>query len=193
MTADVRLIAATNRDLKKEMEEGNFREDLYFRLNVLSIELPELKDRQGDVRILAEHFLGEMAQGLRLSEGAVEVLSRYRWPGNVRELRNVMERMSILAEGEELTVEDIPGDVLEQVEAQGVQPGGEATEGGDGEGEEGERPPPLALLERRHIESVLEYTGGNKARAARILGITAATLYNKLKAYKAADAETKDG
>ncbi|MEZ6186249.1 MAG: sigma-54 dependent transcriptional regulator [Planctomycetota bacterium] len=186
LVSDVRLLAATNRNLKKEVEAGNFREDLYYRLNVVEIELPQLKEREGDVAILAQHFLGEMAPGRSLSEAALQILGRYPWPGNVRELRNVIERMSILAEGKELGVDDVPGDV--QAGAEEARP---ASDPGITPAD-GIRPPSLADLERHHIEQVLEFTGGNKAKAARILGITAATLYNKLKAYKAQDA-TRDG
>ena len=186
LVSDVRLIAATNRNLKKEVEEGRFREDLFYRLNVVEIELPELKDRAGDVEILAKHFLVELAPGLKLSDDALKVLARYPWPGNVRELRNVIERMSILAEGTILTPDDIPGDVRAgaEVTPPSSEPGQENLTPFDGI-----RPPSLSEIERRHIESTLEFTGGNKARAARILGITAATLYNKLKIYRTQDAE----
>ena len=191
LVADVRLIAATNRNLKKEVEEGRFREDLYYRLNVVEVELPELKDREGDVEMLARHFLQEYAPGLDFSPEALEVLAAYPWPGNVRELRNVIERISILAEGHQVGPDDIPGDVRAGAEARGAAPEPPSTDQNSSTPAEGLRPPSLAEIERRHIESVLSFTGGNKARAARILGITAATLYNKLKAYKAQDAELK--
>ncbi len=185
LTADVRLIAATNRNLKQEMEQGNFREDLFYRLNVLAIELPELRERYGDVEILAKHFLKEMNPHLRFGPDTLKILARYPWPGNVRELRNAVERMSILAEGPMLSPDDIPADVREGGELNLTPAGGiTALQAGLGE-----RPPSLAQVERRHIEEVLRFTGGNKARAARILGITAATLYNKLKVYKAQDAK----
>ena len=181
--ADVRLIAATNRNLKVEMEGGNFREDLYYRLNVLTVELPELKDRYGDVELLARHFLAEQAPYKRIHEEALRLLARYPWPGNVRELRNVIERMSILSEGDELQPEDVPADVREGAELNMTPAGGVAAF----ELNQNDVPAVLSEVERRHIEDVLRFTGGNKARAARILGITAATLYNKLKVYKAAD------
>lgn len=185
LTADVRLITATNRNLKTEMEKGTFREDLYHRINVLSIELPELKERYGDVEILAKHFLTEMGDKQQLSDEALTLLARYPWPGNVRELRNVIERMSILAENDVLSPEDIPADVREGAELNLTPAGGVAAPNLG----ENESPPPLSVVERLHIEEVLRFTGGNKARAARILGITAATLYNKLKVYKAQDAK----
>jgi DNA-binding NtrC family response regulator len=191
LVSDVRLIAATNRNLKQEIEAGRFREDLYYRLNVVTIELPELRARPGDIALLARHFLEEVAPGrLALSDEALDILARYPWPGNVRELRNTIERMSILAERDALTPDDIPADVRGGADVHSsddMEPlpdGGEA--GTAAPGTEGD-PPNLALIERRHIEQVLAHTGGNKARAARILGITAATLYNKLKLYKAQD------
>ena len=190
LVADVRLIAATNRNLKKEVEEQRFREDLYYRLNVVEVELPELKDREGDIEILARHFLRDQAPGLELSPEALEVLAAYPWPGNVRELRNVIERISILAEGHVITPDDIPGDVRAGAELREARAAAEQLGPADQNSStpaNGLRPPSLAELERRHIESVLAFTGGNKARAARILGITAATLYNKLKVYKAQD------
>jgi DNA-binding NtrC family response regulator len=185
LNSDVRLIAATNRNLKSEMEAGNFREDLYYRLNVLTVDLPELKDRYGDVELLARHFLEGMAPGKALDEEALRLLARYPWPGNVRELRNVIERMSILAEGDRLLPEDVPADVREGAEMNMTPAGGVAAP----DLTPTDTPPPLSEVERRHIEDVLRFTGGNKARAARILGITAATLYNKLKVYKAHDAQ----
>jgi DNA-binding NtrC family response regulator len=191
LVSDVRLLAATNRALKQEIEAGRFREDLYYRLNVVTIELPELKERPGDVSLLAKHFLEEVAPGrLSLSDEALELLARYPWPGNVRELRNTIERMSILAERDVLGVDDIPGDVRAAAELQGSGDStdeGEPLPGGEAGEAKGDVPTSLADLERRHIEHVLTFTGGNKARSARILGITAATLYNKLKLYKAQD------
>ena len=185
LVSDVRVIAATNRNLKSSMEDGEFREDLYYRLNVLTIDLPELKDRYGDVELLARHFTEEMAPGKEIQEETLRLLARYPWPGNVRELRNVIERMSILAEGAEFSPEDVPADVREGAELNMTPAGGVAAL----DLSSSDTPPPLSEVERRHIEDVLRFTGGNKARAARILGITAATLYNKLKVYKAQDAQ----
>ncbi len=154
---------------------------------MLTVELPELKERYGDVEILAKHFLADLGKQA-LSDEALILLARYPWPGNVRELRNVIERMSILAEGEVLNPEDIPADVREGAEMNLTPAGGVAQPNLS----DGEMPPPLSMVERLHIEEVLRFTGGNKARAARILGITAATLYNKLKVYKAADAKAAE-
>jgi two-component system response regulator HydG len=185
LRTDVRLIAATNRNLKEEIEKGRFREDLFYRLNVVSVELPELKDRYGDVEILARHFLKELDPHQTISDEASALLARYPWPGNVRELRNVIERMSILAEGDVLGVDDLPGDVRMGAEMRITPPTGTSMTPLGVE----QLPPSLSDIERNHIEEVLRFTGGNKARAARILGITAATLYNKLKVYKARDAK----
>ncbi len=191
LVTDVRLIAATNRNLKQEIEAGRFRDDLYYRLNVVTIELPALRERPGDVTLLARYFLEDVAPGLRLTDEALEVLARYPWPGNVRELRNTIERMSILAERDELTPEEIPGDIRAGAELAAAE-ASESSEDGEPLPAEpadanGDAPITLALVERRHIEHVLAFTGGNKARAARLLGITAATLYNKLKLYKSQD------
>lgn len=189
--SDVRIIAATNRELKREMEQKQFREDLYYRLNVLTLELPALKDRAEDIGLLAEHFLalaGRKAGSLRFDPEALSVMSAYPWPGNVRELKNVVERISILCDGELIEVSDLPGDILAGAEeAMRAPPEAEVvSEGGEG------YPPPLSEVERHHIMRVLEFTSGNKSRAAKILGITPATLYNKLKLYRAKD-ESQDG
>ena len=185
--ADVRIIAATNRELKKEMEEGRFREDLFYRLNVLTIELPSLKERPEDVQALAEHFLALSGAGptaRSFSKEALGVLSNYPWPGNVRELRNVVERISILCDSEEIGVDDLPGDILAGAEEAMREAPFDDVEGeGELRGPEG-IPPPLSEVERVHIFRVLEFTGGNKTRSAKILGITPATLYNKLKIYR---------
>ncbi|MBX3471336.1 MAG: sigma-54-dependent Fis family transcriptional regulator [Planctomycetes bacterium] len=191
LVTDVRLIAATNRNLKQEIETGRFREDLYYRLNVVTIELPVLRERPGDVALLARFFLEDVAPGRTLADDALEVLARYPWPGNVRELRNTIERMSILAEHDLLTVEEIPGDIRAGAELSGDAPGDD--EAAPAAEATGDAPPTLADVERRHIEHVLGFTGGNKARAARLLGITAATLYNKLKLYKAQDEQKPSG
>ncbi len=190
LTADVRLVAATNRNLKSEIETGRFREDLFYRLNVVTIELPDLKERGGDVPLLARHFLEDVApRPLTFSPEALEVLGRYPWPGNVRELKNVVERMSILAEKDVLGIDEVPGDIRAGADrAEAAAARAEPAPAGDADGAPtapGETPPSLEEVEQRHIEHVLGFTGGNKTRAAKILGITPATLYNKLKLYKA--------
>jgi DNA-binding NtrC family response regulator len=161
---DVRVIAATNRDLAADVAARRFREDLYFRLNVMSIELPPLRDRPGDVLLLARYFLGS---GWNLDPHVCQVLERYRWPGNVRELSNVLKRATVLAESSMVTLDDLPAELVEAA----LESAAPATEAID---------PRLAALERAHVLRVLEEYHGNKARTARMLGIHRRTLYRLL-------------
>ncbi len=181
---DVRVIAATHRDLEHEIAEGRFREDLYYRLAVLVLKLPPLCEREGDVTLLANHFLDEFHQtGLplrTLSEPARAALERYEWPGNVRELRNVIERVAILARGEVIEESDLPPEVRN---ASGSMRGA-----GDS-ASEGKLPPigtPLsevrAEAEKRYLQAVLEATGGNVSEAARRIGLERTHLHKKLTA-----------
>jgi DNA-binding NtrC family response regulator len=165
---DVRVLAATNRDLAREVEAGNFREDLYYRLNVVTIKLPPLAERLEDLPLLAEHvleqFSGEMGGAKkRISRDAMDVLLGHSWPGNVRELENVLKNAAILARGDELGPEDIH---LTR-HAAADEPAASTLN--------------LSELERQTIHKVLKLTGGNKTRAAEILGISRLTLYRKLK------------
>jgi DNA-binding NtrC family response regulator len=112
VTVDVRVVAATNRDLKKRVAEKLFREDLYYRLNVVSVTLPPLRERRADIRPLAEHFLRELKPGARFASDTLAALERHDWPGNVRELRNVVERATVLLEGDEIAPSDLPSEVL---------------------------------------------------------------------------------
>jgi DNA-binding NtrC family response regulator len=173
ITVDVRVVAATNRDLEPMIRQGIFREDLFYRLNVIPIALPPLRERREDIPLLAEHFLARFAQRqgrvLRLSAGATERLLRYGWPGNVRELENAMERLAILARDE--TIE--PGDLPPHVGAGlllGQAPGLAALQ-------------TLAEAERAHIIQILERYSWNHSRAAEVLGIGRTTLWRKLKDY----------
>lgn len=164
---DVRLIAATNRDLNKEVAEGRFREDLYYRLNTFILSLPPLRERKDDIKELADYFLQFFSRregrlGLKLAKEALHALERYEWKGNIRELRNVMERAVILA-GSEVQLQDLPGQL--------VQHGASATTYS------------LAEVEKAHIKKMLAYTSGNKTKAAQLLGIGVATLYRKLEEY----------
>ena len=166
---DLRIIAATNRDLEKEIAAGNFREDLYFRLSVFRIQLPALSQRREDVAEYARYFVGQFAakMGKRIEtidDAYIAALERHTWHGNVRELRNVVERSLIMADGERLSA-----DTLSPEFRAGA----------------GAPPDSLALdaLERHHILKVLEYAKGNKTEAARLLGIGIATLYRKLESY----------
>ena len=168
---DVRIISATNRDLKKEIENGHFREDLYFRLSVFQIHLPPLRERKKDIEMLAETFLKRFSTKLKkeikgMTSEVVDILKGAEWRGNIRELKNVMERSAIVCD-EEVTVQDLPID---------LQCAGMDEEQGKEEFE-------LAVIEQKHITKVLQYTRGNKTEAARLLKIGLATLYRKIEAY----------
>ncbi len=172
--ADIRVIAATNRDLKKRMAEGAFREDLYFRLNVITVEMPPLRVRHGDLLRFAEHYLKHFAAQCGrtiggFSEGAVSRILSYPWPGNLRELRNAIERAVILAHHERIELEDLPVDV--DGASNGHAPGGVPQPG---------ELVTLDKLEEAHIRKVLERTG-SVAEAAKVLGIDDATIYRKRK------------
>jgi DNA-binding NtrC family response regulator len=173
---DVRVICATNRDLKEEIKRGRFREDLYFRLHVFTIHLPPLKERREDVPLLVQHFIekfnaetGKRVQGV--SPGAMAILHDYAWPGNIRELRNTVERAMILTDGEMIDEEHLPPDMRP------TRPGAAMLR------------VPLGLqlrdVEKEYILASLQKNGGNKARTAELLGISEKTLYNKLNRYAA--------
>lgn len=169
-TVDVRVLCATNRDLRDMVERDEFREDLFFRVNTFEIRLPALRDRREDVVPLAEHLLKRAARGKpapALSVGAVETLTGYDWPGNVRELANVMEYALILSGGVKIEAEHLPSQ-LSQGLANSVFP---ITEG---------KPPTLHDVEMRHILRILEQNDGNKPETAKQLGISLKTLYNRL-------------
>jgi DNA-binding NtrC family response regulator len=171
---DVRVIAATNRDLETAVEEGRFRKDLFFRINVVRLDVPPLRARGGDILLLAQHFLQDIAARSGkpvkgFSPSVAEKLLAYRWPGNVRELRNAMERAVALTRFEELAVEDLPETVRDYKPSHMVL-------GGDSSGEL----LPLEEVERRYVQHVLELVGGNKSTAARVLGLGRRTLYRKI-------------
>jgi len=177
---DFRLIAATNRDLEREVSEGRFREDLYYRLKVVTLRIPPLRERPGDMLQLADHFLGIFCQehgkpAKRLSPEALELLSRYPWPGNVRQLRNVMESVVVFHQGELIQPADLPVEVRE---SSALAPPGGPVQVVAGE------PRTMADIERQAILETLDRTGGHRARAADILGIGLRTLQRKLKEYK---------
>jgi two-component system NtrC family response regulator len=163
---DVRIIAATNRDLKKSIEAGRFREDLYYRLNVFTIQLPPLRERVDDIPELTNHFIsyyaGKQNKSLQISREALQLLMKHSWNGNTRELRNVLERASILADAEILP-EHLPYDIQRQ---------DQSSEGLT-----------LASVEKKHIQKVLEFTKGNKTKTAEALGIGLTTLYRKMEEY----------
>ncbi len=171
---DVRIVTATNRDLETAVEENRFREDLFFRINVIQLDIPPLRSRGTDVLLLAQHYLqlfakraGKEVEGL--SEGIAERLLNYSWPGNVRELRNVIERAVALTRYNKLAVEDLPEKIRDYRSSQ-------VFIGGDDPSEL----VPVEEVERRYIEHVLRTVDGNKTLAARILGLDRKTLYRKL-------------
>ena len=190
MHVDVRVIAATHQNLERLIAEGRFREDLYYRLNVISITLPPLRERTEDIFELALHFLTRAAKPAgkhitHIDEPAVEALKRHNWPGNIRELENAIERAIVLAEQEVITIQDLPpefvnsgssfrrDDVGFRAELNPLEP----------------RFQPMNELrfrktrdaEREQLVSALQRTGGNKAEAARLLGIPRSTFFSKLK------------
>ena len=176
---DVRVVAATNRELEEEVKEGRFREDLYFRINVVTIRLPPLRERPSDIPLLVDHFLAKYAARERRNDAgvapqAMALLQRYAWPGNVRELENVIERALALSKDGVILPSDLPAEIAQEAAATG---GVAATAAGGGLVEDR---PTLAELERRYIELILRETGGNKKRAAEILGIDRRTLYRTL-------------
>jgi DNA-binding NtrC family response regulator len=173
---DVRVVAATNRELEDEVKAGRFREDLYFRINVVTIRLPPLRERPTDIPLLVDHFLSKYAAREKRSDAgvaaaAMALLSRHGWPGNVRELENVIERALALSKDGVILPSDLPPEITQ---AHGSQLA-TATPGGIADDR-----PTLAELERRYIELILRETGGNKKRAAEILGIDRRTLYRTL-------------
>ena len=171
VNVDVRLIGATNRDLPAMIKQGEFREDLYYRLNVIPIEMPPLRERSGDIGLLAGHFLERFAPDKKLAGASLRLLEDYHWPGNVRELQNTIERATILSQGKVITPEDLPaemrmgaplsGDAI-RLPAEGVA---------------------LGKVERELIMQALERTGGNRTRAAELLGISRHTLLYRIEKY----------
>ena len=182
---DIRVIAATNLNAKKAIDEGKLREDLFYRLNVIGIHLPPLRERTDDIPLLAEAFIREFAAANQkpvagTDAAAMDRLMRHRWPGNIRELRNVIERGVIIAKGPLLTPADLPGLADMSTPAAPIASGSLA--------------PGMTVddMERKLIDVTLAHTGGNKTKAAAMLGISVKTLHNKLKAagIEAADAES---
>jgi two-component system, NtrC family, response regulator AtoC len=177
---DFRLIAATNRDLEKEVADGRFREDLYYRLKVVTLRIPPLRERPSDIPPLLEHFLVQFCQEhgkppKTLSAEALELLSRYPWPGNVRELKNVMESVVVFHQDGEVTLNDLPPEIRDSSTL--------STSGTPVQSVVGE-PRTMADIERQAILETLGRTAGHRARAADILGIGLRTLQRKLKEYK---------
>jgi two-component system NtrC family response regulator len=168
---DVRVIAATHRDLRRRVIDGAFREDLFYRLHVVPIHLPPLRERLGDIVPLAEHFLARAGSNRRLAPDAQELLVRQAWPGNVRELRNVMERAAVLVRGDVISAADL--DFITQAR----------TESSAVEWPDEDLPSATRRLEEMIIRRALARSGGNRAEAARLLGIHRQLLYTKMKRY----------
>ena len=178
---DVRIVSATHRDLRRCVAEGTFREDLYYRLNVLDVRVPPLRDRRGDLALLVEHFLGRFAGDTppKLSAAAWDVLCNYAFPGNVRELEHAVQHAVVLARGGEIQRQHLPYDIAPppeggfEPEAEGFSPLSEA----------------VGTFERAYLIRALKQTGGKKTRAAELLGISRKNLWEKLKGYGVTDAE----
>jgi DNA-binding NtrC family response regulator len=173
---DIRIIAATHRDLSKEITEGHFREDLYYRISVFQIHLPALRERLSDMELLVTHFIrlfrpGKEAKGIELDPTFYKALKMHSWKGNIRELRNVIERSLILMEGKRLYATDLP---VEFQQTEDVIPGKSKEFSAFS----------MAAAEKLHIQKVLNYTQGNKSETARLLGIGITTLYRKIEEYR---------
>ena len=179
---DVRIIAATHQDLQERVDEGVFREDLYWRLDVLRLDVPPLRERRADVPLLVESFLSSVAErqggpDLRISPHALAVLVEVPWPGNVRQLFNTLERAAAFAEGPEIRLEDLPGHVRSAGRSAAVVRSA------------ADREATLADVQRDYIFEILGRAGGNKTRAAELLGIPRRTLYRRLEEYGNTEAE----
>jgi DNA-binding NtrC family response regulator len=178
---DIRVVAATNQELEALVKQGNFREDLYYRLNVIPIRVPPLRERVSDIPLLVVHFLQEFSKkkkksAKRLSPQAMDLLIRYPWPGNVRELENLMERLVILTEGNVVEVEDLP-QRFREIGSMGV-PGAESI---DFPADGLNLPQALQEFERRLILKALERSNWVKSRAAQLLNLNRTTLIEKMK------------
>ena len=178
LPVDVRVIAATNKPLLKEIEEGRFREDLYYRLNVIALNVPALRDRREDIPLLANRFLTLFAEKNRksvkgFSPQAMDGMLQYRWPGNVRELMNAVERSVVMSRHDYINLEELPLEIKEGVSGNDQAPAPSSSS------------PDVSLMEveKQTILRTLEATEGNKSEAARRLGITRKTLHKKLKSY----------
>ena len=184
---DIRVIAATNRDLQAEMTTGRFREDLYHRLNVVSLHLPPLREHKSDIALLVAHFLRECGGG-SLDSAAMDAMLAYDWPGNVRELRNTVQRMSALISGSTMQVGDLPTSIQHYLASRDLSTLTVAVEDQDMDGlpveSRGPAIMPLAAVEKQMIIQTLRFTRGDRAKAAQMLGIGRTTLYRKIKEYR---------
>ena len=172
---DVRVIAATNHDLKEKIRDQLFRDDLFYRLNVINIVMPALKDRPEDLPLLIDYFLDRMRQKLPrpikwVSKSALKFLLEYAWPGNIRELQNVIERAALLSQGEYILPKDLPFGSSREASLAHLS-------------EKAKKNRPLEEVEKDYILEVLQEVKGNRSKAAQVLGIGRKTLYNKLEKY----------
>jgi DNA-binding NtrC family response regulator len=200
--SDFRIIAASNRDLAREVEKGTFRRDLFFRLSVVNVKIPPLRDRKEDIPALVNHFLNRVGGNYTLTAETLEALLSYDWPGNVRELENCIQHMVAINSGPLLHVADLPSNLqnhLLEKKSQYLMAAASARPAASGEEQGGgitlpdaatarsfPAVIPLSELERRAIMNALEYTKGDRAVAAHLLGIGRTTLYRKLKEYQLA-------
>ena len=180
VSVDVRFIAATHRDLKEDVEKGDFRQDLFYRLNVITIKLPSLSERHGDIPLLAYHFLAQKSKDMNkdvqnIKKESMDLLCQYGWPGNIRELENVIERAVALANGPEITIGDLP-DFISNLSI-------ETYRRADSE------IPNLEEQEKNYIKWVLHKCEGNKTKAAKVMGIDRVSLWRKIKRYGMEDEE----
>jgi two-component system nitrogen regulation response regulator NtrX len=187
LTVDVRVVAATNKNLSDEIQKGNFREDLFYRLNVIPFFVPPLREHREDIPMLADDFLGEFARAYgrrpkRLAEPALEALLEYRWPGNVRELRNLIERLVIMVPGERIERRHLP----HALQRDGARANSPTAAGGFFSLQQAR-----AAYERDYILRKLEESRGNVSRAAEALGLERSHLYRKMKSLGIAAADAK--
>ncbi len=174
ISVDVRIVSATNLDLKKEVEEGRFREDLYYRLNVITIEVPSLRERREDIPLLVSHFVGEFSKENNkiinnITSRVRAALYNYDWPGNVRELRNVIESSVVLCKDQDIDMDDLPPAISNQSESENIL--------------KIELPQTITDIEKKAIIATMKITAGNKSKAADLLGFTRKTLHTKLNEY----------
>ncbi len=179
---NVRLVSATSRDLEQEVKEGNFREDLFYRINTITLRMPPLRERPEDIPLLLDYFLNNSnnsnkSNGLKISNRALEALQAYRWPGNVRELKNTVERLTILTDGDTVRLDELPFSIRMSQKNEG------SNEGRGSVVSHNVKHMTLDELEKSHILQMLSYQSGNKTKTAKALGITIKTLYNKLHHY----------
>ena len=179
---DVRLIAATNADLEEDVKGGKFRSDLFYRLNVIPLHIPALRERPDDLQLLADHFIRKYCKRNKvdpktLSQGALEALNKYNWPGNVRELENCIERAVLFSRGDEIDVDDFPTKIVEGTPQAIVS-------------SEAPETPTLESIEKAYIYYIMNQAKGKKAKAAKLLGIDNSTLYRKLERYKIQEEES---